>query len=206
MTKIKICGLRRLQDIEAVNRLRPDYVGFVFAKSKRQVTMAEAALLSRELDSSITPVGVYVDAAAEDIAAAVTAGIIRVVQLHGHETLEQLSRLRELLPAGTPVIKAVGMTAGKEQELSRWQQSDVSYLLLDAAEAGSGTVFDHTLIGACEAITKPWFLAGGINQENAADLIRRFAPYGIDVSSGAETDGYKDPKKIEAIIRSVRNE
>ncbi len=206
MTKVKICGLKRLADVEAVNRFSADYAGFVFAASKRQVTIQEAAVLSRELDDNICPVGVYVDASVAEIVEAVSRNIIRAVQLHGHETPEYVCELKKQIPAGVLIIKAIGMTAGKEQEIDLWQQSEADYLLLDAASAGGGKPFDHTLIEQNGAISKPWFLAGGINQENTALLIRRFLPYGIDVSSGAETEGLKDPEKIEAIIRSVRNE
>lgn len=206
MTKIKICGLSRFADIDAVNRWRPDYVGFVFAASKRRVTMQEAAELSRRLDPAICPVGVFVNTGADEIIAAVAAGIIRAVQLHGQESPEQVMALRRQLPKTVPVMKAVGMEAGREQELAGWQQSSAEYLLLDAPKAGSGAVFDHNLIEKGQSLTKPWFLAGGINGDNVIPLIRRFAPYGIDVSSGVETGGCKDPQKIEFIIRRVRNE
>ncbi|MGL5433884.1 MAG: phosphoribosylanthranilate isomerase [Lachnospiraceae bacterium] len=206
MTKVKICGLRRLEDIEAVNRWKPDYVGFVFAPSKRRVSMQEAAVLSCKLQAGICPVGVFVDADVAEIAEAVSRKIIGMIQLHGHETVEQIRHLRSQIPATVPIIKAIGMVPGKEQEIRYWQQEENEYLLLDAARAGSGAVFDHTLIENNRPILKPWFLAGGISEDNVVSLIRRFSPYGVDVSSGVETDGYKDPGKIEAIIRRVRNE
>lgn len=204
MTKIKICGLRRIEDIQAVNRWQPDYAGFVFAASRRRVTMEEAQGLSRMLHPAICPVGVFVNAGADEIIAAVTAGIIRAVQLHGQETPKQVMTLRKQLPESVPVIKAVGMETGRE--LAGWQQSSAEYLLLDAPKAGSGAVFDHNLINNYQIFTKPWFLAGGINENNVIPLLRRFAPYGIDVSSGVETWGCKDPEKIKLIIRRVRNE
>lgn len=206
MTKIKICGLRRMDDIHAVNRWRPDYAGFVFAAGRRRVTMQEAAVLSRMLDPAICPVGVFLNAGAEEIKAAVAAGIIRAVQLHGRESPEQVLALRKQLPAAVSVIKAVGMEAGRERELINWQKSAADFLLLDAPKAGSGTAFDHSLIEKSGSLQKPWFLAGGIGEDNVIPLIRRFSPYGIDVSSGVETEGFKDPGKIESMIRRVRNE
>jgi len=206
MTKIKICGLSRVADIHAVNRWRPDYAGFVFAPSKRRVTIREAEELSRMLHPAVCPVGVFVNAGSDDIIAAVAAGIIRAVQLHGQESLEQVQALRKQLPETVPIIKAVGMEPGREQELAGWQQSSAEYLLLDAPKAGSGAVFDHSLIEKCKILDKPWFLAGGLRGDNVIPLIRSFAPYGIDVSSGVETGGCKDPEKIELIIRRVRNE
>lgn len=206
MIRIKICGLRRMADIYAVNRWRPDYAGFVFAASRRQVSIKEAKELSRMLHPDICPVGVFVNAGADEIIAAVADGIIRAVQLHGEESLDKVLALRKLLPRTIPIMKAVKMAADREQELARWQQSSAEFLLLDAPNAGSGVTFDHNLIEKGGSLAKPWFLAGGISADNAAPLIRRFTPFGIDVSSGVETDGCKDPEKIELIIRRVRNE
>lgn len=204
MTKIKICGLRRMEDIKAVNRWKPDYAGFVFAASRRRVTMDEAQGLSRMLHPAICPVGVFVNAGIDEIMAVVKAGIVRAVQLHGRESPEQVLILQKQLPESVPVIKAVGIETGRE--LAGWQQSSAEYLLLDAPKAGSGAVFNHNLIKKDQIFTKPWFLAGGINEDNVIPLISRFMPYGIDVSSGVETGGCKDPEKIELIIRRVRNE
>lgn len=210
MTKIKICGLRRMEDILAVNERMPEYVGFVFAESRRQVTLETATELSRRLRPEICPVGVYVDADTEEILTAVGAGAIRMVQLHGHETPSQAGSLKKRLPPGIPVMKAVRMEPGSD--LTAWAASDADYLLLDAGTGGTGQTFDHSLLSGLAAAGiggrtgKPWFLAGGMNPDNAPGAVRRYAPYGIDVSSGVETNGYKDPMKIEMMIRSVRNE
>lgn len=204
MTKIKICGIRRLQDVQAVNILLPEYIGFVFAPSKRQVSIREAAELRNQLHPSICPVGVYVNAGKKDIMEAVSAGIIRAVQLHGAESRQQVRELKALLPEGTPIIKAIQMTEGNA--LREWEDSEADFLLLDAKNAGGGETFDHELITAAGTIHKPWFLAGGINAGNAPSAIRRFAPYGIDVSSGVETAGCKDMIKMETLIRRVRYE
>lgn len=209
MTKIKICGLTRMEDIEAVNELLPDYIGFVFAPSRRQVTVEQAEALSGRLSPSICPVGVFVNQPEELITEIVGRGIIRLVQLHGGETPEFAGRLKSRLNAlclGYPVsvMKAVSMDTPKE--LLRWNHSEVDFLLLDKGAGGTGEQFDHSLIAQAEPMEKPWFLAGGMRPENAAEAIRRFHPYGIDVSSGVETDGKKDREKIRRIIKNVRME
>ncbi len=204
MTRIKICGIRRIQDVQAVNYLQPEYAGFVFAPSKRQVSIQTAEDLSRRLHPSICPVGVYVNAEKKEIMEAAGAGVIRAVQLHGTESRQQVRELKACLPEGTLIIKAVRMEDA--HALQEWMDSEADYLLLDAKNAGGGETFDHELITAAGTIGKPWFLAGGMNADNALPAIRRFAPYGIDVSSGVETAGYKDIRKMETLIRRVRYE
>lgn len=203
MTRIKICGLTRQEDIAAVNHFLPDYVGFVFAPSRRQVTAEQAADLSRMLRKEICPVGVFVNAPEDDVARLAEQGVIRMIQLHGQETPELIERLHDRVPS-VPVIRAVRMEPG--HRLDEWQQSAADYLLLDAGAGGTGTMFDHGLLEDLGGLTKPWFLAGGMNPANAAKAVRRFHPFGIDVSSGVETDGKKDERKIESMIRSVRDE
>lgn len=203
MTRIKICGLTRQEDIAAVNHFLPDYVGFVFAPSRRQVKAEQAADLSRMLRKEICPVGVFVNAPEDDVARLAEQGVIRMIQLHGQETPELIERLHDRVPS-VPVIRAVRMEPG--HRLDEWQQSAADYLLLDAGAGGTGTMFDHGLLEELGGLTKPWFLAGGMNPANAAKAVRRFHPFGIDVSSGVETDGKKDERKIESMIRSVRDE
>lgn len=204
MTKIKICGIRRLQDVELVNVLKPDYVGFVFAPSKRQVTLAEAAELREHLNPDICPVGVFVDARTEEIIQAVSSRTICSVQLHGKETAEQVAALKRQLPATVSIIKAIRMEA--EHPLEFWQDSAADYLLLDAVTGGTGVAFNHSLIPGAGNLRKPWFLAGGMHPDNVQTAICQFHPFGIDVSSGVETDGYKDPEKMRNMIRRVRYE
>lgn len=202
MTKIKICGLTRREDILAVNRYLPDYIGFVFAKSRRQVTAEQAQSLRGLLHPSICPVGVFVNEQDERICELAEKGIIRMAQLHGQETPEQVSCLKRLLkPLGVPVIKAVRMES--EDSLKPWIASDADYLLLDAGSGGTGRAFDHRLIERAGTIGKPWFLAGGMNPENVSEAISHFRPYAVDVSSGVETDGRKDAAKIEKMIRKI---
>lgn len=197
--KVKICGLRRAEDIEMVNRFQPDYAGFVFAPGKRQVTAGQACALRDRLRKEICPVGVFVDAPEEEICSLVRQSVIGAVQLHGHETPEAVGRLKELLaPFAVPVIKALRVEG--TLFLGTWEESSADFLLLDSG-GGTGKPFDHGLIGR---IRKPWFLAGGMNPDNAGEAVRRFHPYGIDVSSGVETDGKKDAGKVEQMIRRVR--
>lgn len=203
MTKIKICGLTRTEDILAVNQYGPDYAGFVFAESRRQVTEEQARRLSALLHPSICPVGVFVNDEEERICRLAGEGIIRMVQLHGQESLQYVSRLKQLLmPWKVPVIKAVSMVS--EDSLTRWLSSDADYLLLDAGAGGTGRTFDHSLLDRAGAIKKPWFLAGGMTPENAGAAVRRFSPFAVDVSSGVETDGRKDAGKIGRMIQNVR--
>lgn len=204
MTKIKICGLTRPEDILAVNRYEPDYAGFVFAKSRRQVTEEQARRLSAMLSPSVCPVGVFVNEEEERICRLAEQKIIRAAQLHGQESPRYVSRLKQKLEQWqVPVIKAVSMES--EASLKQWLSSDADYLLLDAGAGGTGKTFDHMLIEQAGTIEKPWFLAGGMNPDNAAEAILRYRPFGIDVSSGVETDGRKDDAKIRRMVQSVRS-
>jgi len=198
MVKVKICGLSRLCDIAAVNAARPDYAGFVFAKSRRQVSIEQALLLRGALDAGIVPVGVFVDGPVEDIVSAVRSGAIEVVQLHGQEGVDYIERLK--MAVDTPVIKAV--TLKNKGDAGKWASSAADYLLFDGARAGSGRSFDWDLTAGAK---KPFFLAGGLSPGNVEDAARRVRPFGVDVSSGVETDGFKDPLKIEEFVRRARN-
>ncbi|WP_432626508.1 phosphoribosylanthranilate isomerase [Brotaphodocola sp.] len=202
-TKVKICGLTRMEDIDALNRYRPDFAGFVFAPSRRQVSEELAMELRARLSAEILVVGVFVNAPVEQIECLVAGKVIDMVQLHGTETPCDLEKLRMHLGRKVPLIKAVRMST--ETDLGIWDQSEADYLLLDAVNAGAGKTFDHNLIDSHLPIQKPWFLAGGMNPENAAAAIARFSPFGVDVSSGVETDGKKDPQKIRRMIAAVRS-
>lgn len=198
MTKLKLCGLVRICDIEAVNRLNPEYIGFVFAKkSRRYVDPAQARELRAGLNKGISPVGVFVNESPEAIADLVRSGIIDVVQLHGSEDENFLRKLRELVSC--PIIKAFSVKTPQDVRIACESSADL--ILLDSGGGGTGTVFDWDLL---EPIRRPWFLAGGLSPENAADAIRRLAPYGVDVSSGIETDGVKDIQKMNDFVRAVR--
>ncbi len=196
MTKIKMCGLRRAEDIEFANMVKPDYIGYVFAeKSKRYITPEKAAELTKLLDGDIVPVGVFVDETMENVIAAVKMGAVKMVQLHGSESEDFVSELKS---RGIPVIKA--FQVGSAEDIAAAERSCADMVLLDSGK-GSGQTFDWSLIGS---IKRPYLLAGGITAENAAAAIGKLRPYGVDASSCLETDGFKDIAKMKAFAQAVR--
>ena len=198
MTKIKLCGLSRPQDIEATNQLRPDYIGFVFApQSRRYVSPGAAARLRRQLAPNIKAVGVFVQESPENAAALAAKGIIDLIQLHGNEPEDYIRRLRSL--TGAPIIKAFSIAG--PQDVREAQESSADFILLDSGSGGTGNAFDWELI---REIKRPYFLAGGLTVHSAARAVKALSPYGVDVSSGIETDGKKDRKKMAAFVRAVR--
>ena len=204
MTQIKICGLTRPEDIEAVNRCKPDYIGFVFAEgSRRRVTRDQAARLKEALNPGIKAVGVFVNQPVEEIAALCGDGIIDMVQLHGDEDEGYLLALKTKITA--PVIRAVRVQS--PAQLLNADRLPCEMLLLDAfdknAYGGTGKSFDYSLI---PALKHSFFLAGGLNAGNVLDAIAALNPACVDVSGGVETEGIKDPKKIEEMIRLVRQD
>ena len=199
MTKIKFCGLTRTGDIEAANELKPDYIGFVFwPKSKRAVTAGQAKTLKAKLDPSIKAVGVFVDEDMEAVKSLLDGGIIDIAQLHGHEDEDYITGLKEA--SGKPVIKAFKIRS--EDDIRKAEASPADLVLLDAG-MGDGVTFDWSLI---KNTGRPYFLAGGLDPDNAADAVRTLHPYALDVSSGIETDGLKDTNKMAAFAASVRKE
>ncbi len=196
--KIKICGLSRACDIDCVNECKPDFIGFVFAKSRRRITFERAELLKKRLDPAIKAAGVFVNEAPEVIISAAQNGIIDIIQLHGQEDEQTVCRLKEI--CRIPVIKAVSV--GRD-DISAFAGSSADYLLLDNGAGGTGKAFDWSLAGN---IKKPFFLAGGLNAENVKIGIEKLRPFAVDISGGVETGGFKDPEKIREIIRRIRNE
>lgn len=196
MAKIKICGLMRAEDIEAVNKYRPDYVGFVLAPSKRRVSAQDVRRMSAKLELSIQRVGVFVDEDREMLAKIAENGIIDIIQLHGHEPEEDIVWLKARTKA--VVIKAVSVRTGEDIEANRHSVAD--YLLLDNGAGGTGNTFDWSTL---ENIKRPFFLAGGLNASNIEEALK-YNPYCVDVSSGVETAGRKDAAKIQKIIDIVR--
>lgn len=198
--KIKLCGLTRPCDIEAVNELQPDYIGFVFAKkSRRYVSPEKAEELKAMLAPGIQAVGVFVNEEPEQIVSLLEAGTIGVAQLHGQEGEREIRRLREL----TDHLLIQAFRIDTEQDVERANASTADYVLLDSGAGGTGTVFDWDLL---QAIRRPYFLAGGLDTENLGTVKAKLNPYGIDVSSGIETDGYKDKEKMTAFVAAARKE
>ena len=203
MTKIKICGLTRTEDIEMVNEFLPDYIGFVFAKSRRQVSAEQAKELKNKLRPAIKAVGVFVNEKPENIAEIANQGIIDLIQIHGDEDAAYCEQLRKLTQ--TPIIKVVRVE--HEDDLAGIEEFDCDYYLFDTLSSkeygGTGKAFDHSLLHNKE-IKKPFFVAGGLNQDNVAAVIEVIKPFGVDTSGGVETDGIKDANKIKEFIKQGR--
>jgi phosphoribosylanthranilate isomerase len=286
VAKIKICGLFREADLDFANEAGPDFIGFVFAESRRRVTFADAARLRSRLREGIVPVGVFADARPEEIAALYRDGLIGMAQLHGSENAAYIRRLKTLSASEArppvPVIKTLRMggAGGDEEEKKKNNHREhreenhggcfgeeeqknnnhrehrvhgegddgvdgsvmeaADYLLFDSG-AGSGKSFDWNLLntqltffggmaedlplgkagdkggpdkmfppvkksmesGPPSSFCIPWFLAGGIDCGNMAEALA-LGPFGIDVSSGAETGGVKDREKMIALVERVR--
>lgn len=198
-TKIKFCGLSRPCDIRAANALKPEYIGFVFAPgSRRYVTPEQAASLKRLLDPGIRAVGVFVDEKPEAVADLLNRGTIHLAQLHGSEDEAYIGRLRAL--TDKPIIKACRMV--NADDVAAAVQSTADYILFDSG-AGTGTTFDWSLI---RDVPRPYFLAGGLSPDNAAQAVKCLNPYALDVSSGIETHGVKDEDKMKAFAAAVRKD
>lgn len=198
MVKIKICGLKRLEDIEIANRYRPDYIGFVFAQSKRQVTHDLARRLKDNLDPDITAVGVFVDSPAEEILELYDDGTIDMVQLHGSESEEFILNLKEKTNCKLKIIKAIEMYDGID--ITEYDNSKADYLLFDSGR-GSGKTFDWNLIR--KNLKKDFFIAGGLTSQNINEAIDQFNPYAVDLSSSLEVNGFKDENKIREIMEVI---
>lgn len=199
MSKIKLCGLSRKCDIEWVNALKPEYIGFVFwSKSKRNVPPEKAKELKDLLSPDIKAVGVFVDEPIENVAELLNDNIIDIAQLHGAEEEEYIKKLRML--SGKPIIKAFLLKS--EIDAERAEKSTADYILVDSG-TGTGKSFDWELL---KNISRPYFLAGGLCCENISQAITALDPYAVDVSSGIETNGCKDKNKMAAFVAAVRKE
>lgn len=245
MSLIKICGLKRIEDVYAVNEFKPDYVGFVFAATKRFVSDETAAMLKAALNPDIPAVGVFVNEPIAHIVKLVREKSIDIIQLHGQEDSDYVNQLREELTkevgsqdkgatSRVPLIKVVRIDVTVDEKLAdektvdenvyaTWKEKQTEinrklimeakkcepeYLLFDSKvkgiPGGSGQTFDIANLPDDEEIGLPYFLAGGIDLSNVADLIALKRPFGLDVSSAVETEGVKDAEKIKAMIEAVR--
>lgn len=197
MTRIKLCGLRFPEDIKTACELKPDYIGFVFAPAfRRYIPPEKARVLKEGLSPEIRAVGVFVNERPEAVASLLNAGLIDLAQLHGGEDESYISRLRSLTDG--QLIQAFRIR--DKADLSRAEQSSADFILLDAG-TGEGRTFDWTLLSS---FSRPYFLAGGLTPDNVSEAVRLFHPWGVDVSSGIETDGRKDPEKMRAFVRAVK--
>lgn len=201
--KTKICGIRRMEDVELLNHYIPDYAGFVFAKSKRQITPAQAQGLKAALNPAIRTVGVFVNEPLENVITLADKGVIDVIQLHGDEDEASIHFLKQWTEK--PIIKAVPVKSS--EYVSQMEKLPCDFLLLDTFMegnfGGTGSVFDLNLL---PPLVKPYFLAGGLTPGNVGERLKGLAtpPYGVDISSGVEIQGYKDENKIKEFLREVR--
>ena len=213
MQKIKLCGMMKPCDIEYANRVKPDLVGFIFANTRRKISAAQAKQFREALDAEIPAVGVFVNEDISVITSLVQDGCIDMIQLHGEEDADYIRRLREI--CDVPVIKAV-----KVQTVEQIRQAaalPVDYLLLDTYRkgvlGGTGEAFDWELLRKAKAAAgdtaegelfgKPYFLAGGLHAGNLREAAA-LGSYGLDVSSGIETEGSKDFDKMVEVMELVR--
>ena len=198
MTKIKLCGLSRTEDIQAVNELLPDYMGFVFyEKSVRNVSFDRAKELKSLLDPRIKAVGVFVDEDPEFIKKLTSENVIDIIQLHGSEDEAYVENIKAA--TGRPVIQAFKVKEPRDVEKANNSKAD--YILLDSG-MGTGKPFNWELL---QEIKRDYFLAGGLFPENVKEAIETVKPYGVDVSSGIETDKKKDVDKMRRFVDNVRN-
>lgn len=198
MTKVKLCGLSRMEDIAFANAARPDYIGFVFAeKSRRYVSLETAKALKAALSPEISAVGVFVNAPVEMVAALLNDGVIDLAQLHGEEDERYIVELRKYTKK--PLIQAFRIASAADVERAKTSLAD--YILLDSGSGGTGETFDWSLL---KAVGRPFFLAGGLDCENVQTALSAVCPSAVDVSSGVETDGKKDLKKMTAFVQAVR--
>ncbi len=193
MTKVKICGLSTKEAVKTAVSAGADYIGFVFAPSKRQVTVEQATELAKFIPSHIQKVGVFVSPSRAELLEAVDKVGLDFVQVHG----QVVDKLFENLPCAS--IQAVQVDGN-----GHVPNSQADYLLFDAPVAGSGQTFDWGRLDTTE-LAQPFFIAGGLNEDNVARAIQHFTPFAVDVSSGVETDGQKDHEKIRRFIERVKH-
>ncbi|QGG52510.1 phosphoribosylanthranilate isomerase [Lysinibacillus pakistanensis] len=200
MTKVKICGLKEQQHVRAAVEAGADAIGFVFAPSKRQISIEQAHQLAKEVPGEVLKIGVFVNPSVEELRAAVEGVPLDYVQFHGEETPEFIRQ------QGYPAIKALSVR--DEEDVRAAANYNVDYYLFDAPgtdfKGGSGHTFDWTLLEMVGIPRDKLILAGGLKAENIAEAVCLVSPYMVDVSSGVETDGIKDEAKINAFIQAVK--
>ena len=211
MPKVKICGLKTLEDVAIVNKYLPEYVGFVFVPTKRFVTDEQALMMKQALAPQIQAVGVFVNEPIEHVLSLCSRGIIDVIQLHGDETPEYITEIKNR--TDTPVIKAVRVQSS--EQVSSMVTSLAEYMLFDTykkdAYGGSGERFPLEILQKSlkelenQGVSiQPFFLAGGLTPGNIEEVLGTQDSYCIDVSTGVETDGHKDEAKVRELIEKIR--
>ena len=203
--KIKICGLRRPEDIAYANESAPDFVGFILSSGfRRSIDEEMARQLKAKLNPGIPAIGVFVNDSPERIAQLLEEGVIDAAQLHGQESEEDIMYIKAA--TGKPVIKAIKVE--NRYAVEAWLDTAADYLLLDSG-TGTGKTFDWTILDELLAdyggeLPKQFFLAGGLNADNLHEAATRWRPYAVDLSSSVETDGTKDLSKMLMAVQIVR--
>lgn len=193
MTKVKICGLSTKGAVETAVSAGADYIGFVFAPSKRQVTLEQAAELAKIIPTNVKKVGVFVSPSRSELLEVIEKVGLDLVQVHGRVADD----LFDDLPCAS--IQAVQVDGDGDAP-----NSQADYLLFDAPVAGSGRTFDWGQLDTTD-LSQPFFIAGGLNEDNVEEAIQHFTPFAVDVSSGVESNGQKDHEKIRRFIERVKH-
>lgn len=200
MAKIKLCGMSRIEDIMAVNEIKPDYIGFIFwPKSFRYITKEKAILLKNELNKDIKAVGVFVDESLETVIDLYNAGVMDIIQLHGAEDDNYIKELRSKLPEDVLIIKA--FKADSKEAVERANISTADYILFDPGK-GQGMTFGWDILKYAK---RDYFLAGGLDEFNVKEAVEKLNPFAVDVSSGIETEKLKDKNKMINFVNATNN-
>lgn len=198
--KVKICGLKTLEDIDYINEVLPDFAGFIFAESSRRISFNQAAKMKSKLNKNIKSIGVFVNEKTENIINAAEEGIIDLIQLHGNEDNNYIKEIGNKLKL--PVIKAFKADSNLKYNI---ENTIADYVLIDSCNknqlGGTGQLFDWGLIPETD---KKIFLAGGLNADNIIRAIKEVNPYCLDINSGVEINGKKDRKKILEVMQIVK--
>ena len=198
MVKIKICGLMRPEDIDMVNEVCPDIAGFILASGRRRtVTPEQMRELTKQLQPQILSAAVFLDQDIRWIADLAAENLMDIIQLHGHEGNDEIRYLQAR--TRKTIIKAFRIDTA--EDIRRAEDSEADLVLLDHGAGGTGQAWDWSLLSG---MRRPFILAGGLDPENVQEAVRKTGPFGVDVSSGVETDGYKDREKIMRFVRRVR--
>ncbi|KXH80678.1 phosphoribosylanthranilate isomerase [Sporosarcina sp. HYO08] len=201
MTKVKICGLMEKQHVKAAVDAGADAIGFVFAPSKRRVTVEQARELAKEIPPHVLKIGVVVDASREELETYYREVPLDYIQYHGDEAPGLIEQL------GFPSIKALSIRS--EEDVIRAAQYETDFFLFDAPgtdyKGGSGNTFDWSLMEASGIGGDRIILAGGLNAANVKEAIARVKPYMVDVSSGVESNGKKDEQLIRTFLHTVKD-
>lgn len=203
MSLVKFCGLFREDDIKYANILKPDFTGFVYAESKRKISVEKSAYLKSMLDKNIVSVGVFLNNDVEEIIEICSKGIIDIIQLHGEYDNKLINTLKE--KTGKKITASINVKS--VEDILHLQNSLSDYVLLDGAKSGSGVMFDYSLLdeALAKGFNRNYFLAGGLNINNIHKALE-YNPYCIDISSGIEANGVKDFNLMKDIMQKIKGE